>query len=128
MNDTIDLHGLFADQAEFELERKFQECVQYKINSLTVIYGKGEGILKNVVTKNISRFKNKIVRSTRDRYTDSILIEFHYAEIKPRKYERKSRIKVSDTNSSITIDTEKIRLKKLKGKEKYLKRMNKGKL
>ena len=59
----IDLRGMNADEAIMELDRYIDNSMMSGINMLTVIHGKGTGVLRNSVQEYLRR--NKHVRSFR---------------------------------------------------------------
>ena len=129
----IDLHGLFAEEAEFKLEKELDQCVRTKQNKLLIIHGKGEGILREMALITLNRYKKYILTIKKgEEINDSagagiIKVYFKFQEFRKTPYISKQRTISSATTKITPIrNKEEIINKKLAGKVKYLKRMNRG--
>ncbi|OGI12381.1 MAG: hypothetical protein A2Y40_03670 [Candidatus Margulisbacteria bacterium GWF2_35_9] len=115
----IDLHGLYADEVEYALANVFTECTAYGISELNIIYGKGDGVLKQKVHSALANYQKRII-STKS-YEANIKISLKFQESKAKIYKKKLAEKIKEKNNKAYL--EEVQLKKQKGREKYSKRM-----
>ena len=69
IEDVLDLHHFRPQEVTRLLEDYLNECVKLRIFSVRIIHGKGHGILKNLVRKQLE--KNPNVRSFQDAPIDA---------------------------------------------------------
>ena len=54
----LDLRGMTADEALVELDRFIDSCVLSNVPSITIIHGKGTGVLRAAVQQRLKSHKN----------------------------------------------------------------------
>ena len=59
----VDLRGMDVEQGLLEMDRFIDECVLLNLNTVSIIHGKGTGVLRAAVHQALK--KNKAVRSFR---------------------------------------------------------------
>jgi DNA mismatch repair protein MutS2 len=63
MSSSIDLRGLEAAEAVYTAEQYLDNAVMAKLNTVTIIHGKGTGVLRAAIHTMLK--KNKLVKSFR---------------------------------------------------------------
>ncbi len=125
----IDLHGLYCEQAESILEREIVSSYSSGVTELVIIHGKGTGALREAVLKTLYAHKDKWVDIIKGEETKEIgdsgflKVRIKYKEIVVNKYEpRKKSTKIKQKEGFSFF--EKLSEKREKGKQRYLKMMN----
>jgi hypothetical protein len=134
----VDLHGLYPDEVDFVLSPIIEDSYRKGQTEITVIHGKGEGVLRQAVQKVISRQRHLILGVQRGEEVHEggegwLRISLKYKEIKrtPSVATKKTATSVSKKKvakaEEIAPDLSKIIEKRELGREKYQRRMQRQK-
>ena len=130
----VDLHGLYPDEVDFVLSPIIEEAYRLGQTEITVIHGKGEGVLRQAVQKVISRLRHLILSVQRGEEVLSggegwLRISLKYKEINRHasiaKPPKPSSIPKSSKHSP--LDLSKVIEKRELGRGKYRRRMQRQK-
>jgi hypothetical protein len=124
----IDLHGYYPEQAQLRLERELFSAYSSGVTDLVIIHGKGAGVLKEAVLSTLYANKDKWINLTKGEETQEIgdsgftKVRIKTKEIVKKFYIPKTKKEIKETNeNSNCFSHEKIKQKKEKGKNRYLK-------
>ena len=56
----LDLHGRYPDEIDYLIQQELTICHAYHVQFLRIIYGRGDGILREEVLKKIPFFRNSV--------------------------------------------------------------------
>lgn len=131
----IDLHGLYPDQVDFVLSPVLEAAFRAGQTEITIIHGKGEGVLRQAVQQVLSRQRHLILSVERG---EEVLeggegwmrVSLKYKEINrssPHTKYTKSSLLAKKATALTLPDFSKVLEKRERGKEKYLRRVKKEK-
>ena len=58
MSSSLDLRGMDAEEAMYSVDKYLDDACLGGLNSVTIIHGKGTGVLRNAVTDMLKRHKH----------------------------------------------------------------------
>lgn len=129
----VDLHGLYPDEVDFILSPIIEEAYRLGQTEITVIHGKGEGVLRQAVQKVISRLRHLILSVQRGEEVIAggegwLRISLKYKEIKRHASTAKpTKPSIPKLVESLPQDLSKVVEKREQGREKYRRRMQRQK-
>ncbi len=130
----VDLHGLYPDEVDFVLSPIIEEAFRLGQTEITVIHGKGEGVLRQAVQKVISRLRHLILSVQRGEEVMEggegwLRISLKYKEIKRSILRSKSTFPTVfqtyplQPKKNPIPDLSEVIEKRERGREKYQRRM-----
>lgn len=117
----IDLHGIYPDEVDYSLGNALRDAKFSGITELTIIHGKGEGILRGAVLSALTRFKKEIL---------AIHPQDGFLRLSLRCCEKNKKIYQSQNvqlpSPSGETPWEGVEEKRERGRKRYLKRLRRG--
>ncbi len=129
----VDLHGLYPDEVDFVLSPIIEEAYRLGQTEITVIHGKGEGVLRQAVQKVISRLRHLILSVQRGEEVIAggegwLRISLKYKEIKRHaSMVKPAKPSIPKLSKNLPLDLSKVIEKRELGREKYRRRMQRQK-
>ncbi|MEK6558143.1 MAG: Smr/MutS family protein [Candidatus Margulisiibacteriota bacterium] len=117
----IDLHGTYPDEVEYSLGNALRDARLSGVTELTIIHGKGEGILRGAVLSALSRFKKDILTIYPEEGFVRLSLKLPEKLKKPYRSEN-----VNLSQKAKDIPENNLEEKRELGKKRYLKRIQRG--
>lgn len=123
----IDLHGRYPDEVGYYIDKAMIECKTKHELFLQIIYGRGEGIIKQAVMKCLSKYSKNIIKTEGNDV--SVTIQLSFQPLIRSIYKRRMKGNVDENGRPEDQQYQKtIKEKRQKGREKYLKRIQREQL
>lgn len=129
MRRSLDLHGFYPHQASALLERELLACLRLNAFSLTIIHGKGTGVLREEVLATLSRYHSQIISIELGEDIGLaggegvIKVHFKGEAVQPVSYTPKRKVVAKTLEASREVSyQDQVQNKRIKGRERYQRR------